>query len=131
MTQSTGPRLRIGIAVVEHVGRFVVGVRSLHGPQPGKAEFPGGKCEPEESPIACVVRECREETGLDVEPVTELAVVRTKRLELHFWRCQIDRQSMHANPELAQPFRWVSRAELAELDFPEANAAVILRLTAD
>jgi mutator protein MutT len=38
-------------------------------------EFPGGKIEPGESGLACVVRECAEEVGLRVRPVAELAHV--------------------------------------------------------
>ena len=32
----------------------------------GYWEFPGGKCEPGESPAAATARECREEIGLEV-----------------------------------------------------------------
>jgi 8-oxo-dGTP pyrophosphatase MutT (NUDIX family) len=54
---------RIGIAIVEHAGRFLVGVRGDGSPLSGKAEFPGGKCHENESPAECAVRECLEETG--------------------------------------------------------------------
>ena len=57
---------RIGIAVVESNGKFLIGVRSPDGPLPGFHEFPGGKLHPGETPEACAVRECLEETGLDV-----------------------------------------------------------------
>ncbi len=124
----TDKKLRIGIAVVEHGGRFAVGVRSLDGSQPGKSEFPGGKLEPNETPVACVVRECWEETGLTVEPYSELAIIRTERLELHFWRCRVPDQAPQSEPPLTEPFRWVTRDELNELDFPLANTTVIAQL---
>eukprot|EP00913_Durusdinium_trenchii_P035339 g33069.t1 len=58
------PTVLIGIAVVEHAGQYLVGVRGDDGPLPGKAEFPGGKCRAGEMPRDCAVRECLEETGL-------------------------------------------------------------------
>ena len=126
--KAPGSRLRIGIAVVEHGGRFAVGVRSLNGSQPGKSEFPGGKLEPDESPVDCVVRECREETGLTVEPYSELAIIHTERLELHFWRCRVAGKASQTEPPLAKPFRWVTPDELTQLDFPLANTTVLAQL---
>ncbi|MEX0715453.1 MAG: (deoxy)nucleoside triphosphate pyrophosphohydrolase [Planctomycetaceae bacterium] len=118
---------RIGIAVVEHAGRYLVGVRGDDAPLPGKAEFPGGKCAPRERSREAVVRECLEETGLPVVPVELLAEKSHDyphgRVQLAFWRCR------PANPidvrEEHRAFRWVAAAELASLDFPEANAEVV------
>jgi mutator protein MutT len=120
--------LPIGIAVVERDGRYLVGVRPDGTPLDGYAEFPGGKCEPGEPPDACAVRECREEAGLDVEPV-RLLDRRTwdyphARVELSFFLCR----PIDAKLPAAQ-FRWVSREELAALRFPEANAVVMKSLT--
>src|SRR4051812_13738636 len=56
----------VGAAVVEN-GRVLVAQRH-GGPYDGCWEFPGGKVEPGESEIAGLVRECREELGLDVAP---------------------------------------------------------------
>ena len=118
---------RIGIAIVEHAGRFLVGVRGEDSPLPGKAEFPGGKCDERESPAECAVRECLEETGLQVAPLRLLDQrVHTYphgTVELSFWLCEpLSKESVG---ESHQGFRWVSREELKPLDFPEANRHVI------
>jgi 8-oxo-dGTP diphosphatase len=116
----------VGIAVVEHRGRYLVGIRGP-GPLAGKAEFPGGKCGPNESPAQAALRECREETGLEVMVVDLL--MRRKftydhgTVDLQFWLCRptgkAEVQSAH------KEFRWVPAAELASLDFPEANQPLI------
>jgi mutator protein MutT len=127
---SPTPPTPIGIAIVEHQGRYLVGVRGDEGTLPGKAEFPGGKCGCEESPEVCAVRECREETGLDVETV-RLLDYRTHAyphgtVDLHFWLCRL---AEGQDPSAARGgFRWMTRDELATLSFPEANAMVLKAL---
>lgn len=122
---------RIGIAVVEHAGRFLVGVRRADSPLPGKAEFPGGKCEAGESPAECAVRECLEETGMAVVPVRLLDQrVHTYAhgtVELSFWLCEFIEQKQIAQDRTDH--QWVSREELQALDFPEANRHVVDLLT--
>lgn len=118
---------RIGIAVVEHQGAYLVGVRGPDQPLAGCAEFPGGKCEPDESPRDCAVRECREETGLAVIPQRLIEEVRFSYphgdVELHFWLCQpAERASISTDH---RGYRWVPTAELGTLNFPEANRPVI------
>jgi 8-oxo-dGTP diphosphatase len=118
---------RIGIAIVEHAGRFLVGVRGEGSPLPGKAEFPGGKCEAGESSAECAVRECLEETGLAVTAM-RLLDQRVHQyphgpVELSFWLCEpLSPESVAENH---QGFRWVSREDLPSLDFPEANRHVL------
>ena len=56
----------VGAAVVE--GDRVLVAQRHGGPYDGCWEFPGGKVEAGESEIAGLVRECREELGLDVAP---------------------------------------------------------------
>ncbi len=118
---------QIGIAVVEHAGRYLVGVRGPDVPLAGFAEFPGGKCLTDESPFDCAVRECLEETGLVV--IAE-RLLQHREFEyphgvvsLHFVLChpanQSDIQEQH------QQFRWHSAQGLRVLKFPEANADVI------
>ncbi|MFM7057403.1 MAG: NUDIX domain-containing protein [Planctomycetota bacterium] len=124
---------RIGIAVVRHGDLFLVGTRPHHVPLPGYSEFPGGKCEIDELPIACAVRECLEETGIAVEPVSHLATLPWSYphgdVELHFWLCHCLEVAHDATPPTpAQPFRWLSATDLKVECFPPANATVVRQL---
>lgn len=117
----------IGVAVVEHQGQFLVGRRSADSPLPGLAEFPGGKCQPGESSGVCARRECLEETGLQVATV-DLLMRRTftyphATLDLSFWLCRPVEQALVA--EEHQGYHWIPRAELASLNFPEANLPLV------
>ncbi len=124
---------RIGIAIVKHAGRYLVGVRGPEQALAGCAEFPGGKCEPEESPQECAVRECREETGLAV--VAERLLEETTfahphgEVELHFWLCA-PQEPAHVTAD-HRGFRWVTGEELRSLPFPEANRSLVEKLTAE
>jgi 8-oxo-dGTP diphosphatase len=120
----------IGIAIVEHDGKYLVGTRGPDVSLPGYSEFPGGKCEPSESPCECACRECHEETGLVVEPVELLLNVQHTydhdAVDLHFWRCRpINAETVSDNHN---GHRWVQANELPSLRFPEANSSVIANL---
>ncbi|MEN9557562.1 MAG: pyrophosphohydrolase [Planctomycetota bacterium] len=121
----------IGIAVVWSQDHVLVGLRAHNTVLAGMSEFPGGKCELDETPRSCAVRECQEETGLVVIPVKQLATVLWKYphgdVELHFWKCQLAPDL----PPLAtpsSPFRWVTPQEASQLAFPPANQSVLQTL---
>lgn len=120
----SGVPVPIGVAVVEHEERFLVGIRPTGVPLAGYAEFPGGKCLPGESPDACAVRECHEESGLVITPTKLLERLIYSYphgdVELSFYLCGWDGES-----QPTPPFRWVERAVLATLKFPEANGSLI------
>ena len=121
------PAVPIGIAIVVHRGRYLVGTRPHGGVLGGYAEFPGGKCHPGETTGLCARRECLEETGLDVQ-VVELLMQRTfayphGTVDLHFWLCHPT--SKAEIREEHQGFRWVSPSELRGLQFPEANRPLL------
>ena len=92
----------------------------------GVWEFPGGKCDTDESLSACMARELREELGIEARVGSELFTTThdypDRRVELHFFECStMDNPS----PLLGQEMRWVARDELAELEFPPADAELI------
>jgi len=118
---------QIGIAVVEHRGRYLVGMRPADGPLGGCSEFPGGKCRPGETSGLCARRECLEETGLEVRAV-DLLMHRTftyphGTFDLHFWLCHPAPRAEVADSH--KGYLWVPASELRSLQFPEANLPLI------
>jgi len=119
--------IRVGIGLIESDGRYLIRKRPpLPGsPMPGLWEFPGGKCEPGESPEQAVVRECREETGLAVA-VLGLRQSRAYHyphglVELNYFDCEPE--SPVAEPDGG--FVWVAPRDLLGLEFPPANAPIL------
>jgi 8-oxo-dGTP diphosphatase len=120
--------VEIAIAVVEFDDKFLVGERPEGAPLAGYWEFPGGKVEPGETPHETAIRECREETGIEVVVSGEYPLVVHEydygELRLRFFK---------ASPrEFALPvssrFLWVPREQLGEYKFPEANEALLALL---
>jgi mutator protein MutT len=115
----------IAIAVVEHEGRFLIGQRPPDAPLAGLWEFPGGKVEPSELPSVAAIRECREETGLEVKVEGEYPPEQHDyehgRVQLRFFRCV----PLSPNAVPIAPFRWVERAGLAKHEFPAGNKGLL------
>lgn len=118
---------------MQHKGRYLVGTRGPDGPLPGFAEFPGGKCFPDESPADCAIRECFEESGLTVSVETLVQQLEFDyphgRVHLHFYLCHPVEVNLVG--EHHRGFRWVEAAELKTLKFPDANAEVVKSLVDD
>lgn len=116
-------------AVIERDRSFLL-TRRLRGTHlAGTWEFPGGKCEPDESHQACLRRELEEELGVVAEVGDEICTVThayaERTVELHFRRCTI---AGAPQALLGQEMRWVPREDLHTLEFPEADRELIERL---
>ena len=120
--------VEVGVAIVVHNNRVLVGVRNQTGPLPGLHEFPGGKCNPQELSYDCAVRECQEETGLVVKPTKCLNVTSHHYdhayVKVHFWQCAL--QNPEQKPQ--SPFQWRTFDELPKLNWPAANTDIVRRL---
>jgi 8-oxo-dGTP diphosphatase len=130
-----GDLQRVAIAVVEHAGHYLVGSRKPGQALAGLAEFPGGKCLAGEDAAACAIRECREETGVDVVAIRLLNSCRHEypngTLDLEFWLCHP--AAREVGNQMAPPrgsFEWLPAQTLKSLHFPAANQPVIDLLTA-
>lgn len=117
----------IGVAVVEYQGQYLVGTRGTDGPLAGYAEFPGGKCLPNERPADCACRECEEESGLAVVPVKLLLNAAFEyphgTVDLHFWLCHPANVTTATSEH--RGFRWVAPGDFSNYRFPEGNLRLI------
>ena len=127
----SSPSITVVAAVIERDGRFLL-TRRLEGTHlAGRWEFPGGKCDPGESHAECLARELREE--LDVAAWMGPLVLSTthayagRTVELHFYETRL---AGEPRAMLGQEMRWAGRDELASLEFPDADAALIELLAA-
>jgi 8-oxo-dGTP diphosphatase len=82
----------VAAAVIEREGKILLTRRMKGSHLAGLWEFPGGKLEPGEAPEQAVVRECREECGIEVSVVDILEVTfhsyPEKDVLLLFYRCE-------------------------------------------
>jgi len=119
----------VGIAR-DPMGRLLVGQRPACKDYPGKWEFPGGKLEPGESVYTALVREFREELGLEITRAEPAFVVRhhypDRSVELNVWRV-LDFLGKATGLE-DQVVCWVAPRELAGLDFLDGNQTLVERV---
>jgi mutator protein MutT len=118
--------IAVSAAVVERDDAFLV-TRRLRGTHlEGFWEFPGGKCEPEETLQDCLIREIDEELGCRASVGEKLLSVAhdysDRTVHLHFFRCVLGGDPQ---PLLGQEIKWVPRAELRSFNFPPADEELI------
>lgn len=121
-------RVRVVAALIERGGLLLVARRKDHGARPGLWEFPGGKVEAGERDQAALVRELREELGVEASVGSLYA-----RVEHRYPELQVDlvlyRATLAPEPEpralSAQEVRWVPRGELQALPFCEADQPLL------
>ena len=123
------PPIVVVAAVIERDDAFLLTLRPAGTHLADHWEFPGGKVHESETHVEALRRELFEELDI-VARVGELAHIVThaypeKTVELHFYRCEFDGAPKSM---MGQGMRWVPRAELAGLPFPEADRALIALL---
>lgn len=120
----------VAAAVVIRDGRVLLTRRADGQHLAGMWEFPGGKLEEGEPPEDAVVRECREECGIEVEVSGILDVTHhaypEKEVLLLFYRCELCAGEVQ-HLQVAD-HAWVAPAELDDYPLPPADERVIDRI---
>jgi mutator protein MutT len=122
----------VGIGLIRRGETYLVRLRPEGTVYAGYWEFPGGKCEPGESPAQATARECLEETGLAVRVVRLRRVIEHVyphgHVRLHFHDCEpLDAGAV---APAGSGCRWVPARDLGGLRFPEANEPILVELIA-
>jgi len=127
------PTFQIVVGIIYKDGMVLIQRRPPKGLLGGLWEFPGGKIEAGETPENALIREIREETGLEVEIGSQLTQLKHAythfKINLTCFVCEY--QSGTARPKASTALRWVKPGELTKFAFPKANQKILPLLTPD
>ena len=120
----------VSAGLVFRDGKLLITQRYTDAHLGGLWEFPGGKVECDETFESCLVRELREELGIEVTVHELIETIEhdypEKRVRLKFFRCEWLANEPQA---LGCPaFAWITRDQLAHYQFPAADARLLERL---
>jgi 8-oxo-dGTP diphosphatase len=120
----------VGAAILDDAARLLAAQRRGPGSLAGKWELPGGKVEPGETDEVALIRECREELGVELMlgrrvgrdwPIDDNNVLRV-------WLATI----AAGEPRLLDhaAFAWLAVGELYDVDWLPADVAIVDKLAA-
>ena len=119
--------IEVSAGLVFRDGKLLITQRHADAHLGGLWEFPGGKREPGEPFEECLIRELREELGIEII-VGELLESLThdypeKSVHLKFFRCKWKQ----GEPQTlgCADFRWIGPAELDQYKFPAADERLL------
>lgn len=113
----------VGGIALDGAGRLLM-IRRGHEPGRGLWSLPGGRVENGETDRDAVVRELREETGLEVLPGALAGMVVRGRYEIYDYLCSV-RGGRLCPGDDASDARWVDAATFARLDLSEGLAETL------
>ncbi|HEV2696126.1 MAG TPA: 8-oxo-dGTP diphosphatase MutT [Verrucomicrobiae bacterium] len=122
--------IEVSAALIFHEGRLLITQRHAGAHLGGLWEFPGGKREAGETFEACLVREIREELGVEIFVGELFEEVRhdypEKSVYLKFFLCRL----ISGEPQALDcaAVAWIDKAGLATYEFPAADAQLLEKL---
>jgi 8-oxo-dGTP diphosphatase len=123
-------RIEVAAAVLQRRdGTFLLAQRPTNKVYAGYWEFPGGKVEPGETPEACLIRELKEELGIDVIEACLAPFVFTSHgydsfhLMMPLWLCR--RWSGVVQALEHKALAWVKPDRLSDYPMPPADEPLV------
>ncbi len=129
MERDTKLVLVAAVALIDPDGRVLIARRPEGKAMAGLWEFPGGKVEPGETPEAALIRELREELGIDtwascLAPLTFAShAYETFHLLMPLFACR--RWQGIVTAREGQALKWVRPAALRDYPMPPADLPLI------
>jgi len=125
-------QIDVSAALIFRNGKLLITQRHATVHLGGLWEFPGGKREANETFEQCLVREIREELGIEIsvgkllEEITHAYAEKT--VQLKFFICEL----LNGEPQMlgCAAFKWIEKSELADYEFPAADARLREKLRA-
>jgi len=125
-------QIEVSASLIFRDGKLLIAQRQASAHLGGLWEFPGGKREPQETFEECLVREIREELGVEIsigelfEEITHAYAEKTVRLK--FFICEL----LNGEPQAlgCAAFKWIEKLEMADFQFPAADAQLLEKLRA-
>lgn len=123
-------RIEVSAALIFRDDKLLITQRHAQAHLGGLWEFPGGKREAGETFEQCLVREIREELGVEISVSELFEEVRhdysEKSVHLKFFICQL--LSGEPQPLDCAAVKWIDQAQLTDFEFPAADAALLEKL---
>ncbi|WP_321283919.1 A/G-specific adenine glycosylase [uncultured Vibrio sp.] len=115
--------------ILHHQGRIFVQQRLADDIWGGLWEFPGGRLEEGESPLAAAKREVAEETGWQVRQLDPFKTVvhhyTRYRVTLHAFLGRLDSSPPAPRLTAAQQYAWVAPAGLSDYPYPAGHRMLV------
>lgn len=124
------PHHQIGVGIIQNDDEVLIALRPDDAMLGGLWEFPGGKQKEDEDIEETVVRELKEELGVDVKvtkPLMKLDHAYSHfKITMHAYLCEL--VDGNPKPKTSQEIRWISIDELEDYPFPKANRKLTEKL---
>jgi 8-oxo-dGTP diphosphatase len=127
MVSTSKPFYHVSIGIIFDQGRLFINQRTSDRVLGGFWEFPGGKIELNETPEEALIRELREEIGIEVIECQHLFQypyeypMRQVMLEV-FW---VKRFIGEPHPHEQQAIEWITQVDIPQYQFLDANLGMM------
>jgi len=122
---------KVAVGILRMNGKILACQRKKGSRYALKWEFPGGKAEPGESIAQCLERELFEELSIRIVRIDDMEIQKSQYHDGGMFEvayCTITDFKGELRNNVFEQVRWVTPAELAELDSLEGNKDIVRKL---